>query len=363
MINRTRPLLPLPFVIGLVLSLGSPPDLRGQVRVIDTPQLRPRQGTPGRFDTVMVRANAAPDTATEFATITDVVLDSAGHILAVDARGRRLIILDLSGQVQGVLGRGGAGPGEFRFPYLATVAANGTVVVLDETVNRLTLFDRQLQFVRTVPLPGYLSASSMLAVGDELFVAGTLNLPGAENKAIHALSFDGAYLRSFGRLVDAANPGVRTAIGGGVLAPARAGGVWFSQRAPYLIERYALDGTLELRIRRPNDFLPSAESAFRIQVSESRTVFMAPTPFARAIAIQELPDGMLLNQTVLPSGEVITDVYRPSRDGSYRLASSHQHPGPILLRRGPNGDFLSLFRTDWNTANGVMLVRFRPSWE
>jgi hypothetical protein len=163
--------------------------------------------------------------------------------------------------------------------------------------------------------------------------------------------------------VDAANPGVRRAIGGGVLAPARAGGIWFSQRAPYLIERYAVDGTLEVRILRPNDFLPSAESAFPVRVSESRTVFMAPTPFARAAAIQELPGGVLLNQTVLPSGDVITDVYRPSRDGSYRLASSHQHPGPILLRRGPNGDFLSLFRTDWNTANGVMLVRFTPSWE
>jgi hypothetical protein len=206
MIDRTRPLLPLPFDIRMVPSLGSPPDVRCQVRVIDTPNLRPTQGTPSRFDTVMVRANAAPDTATGFATITDVALDSAGHILAVDARGRRLIIPDQSGQVQGVLGPGGAGPGESRVPYLATVAANGTVAVLDETVNRLTLFDRQLQFVRTVPLPGYLSASSMLAVGDELRVAGTLNLPGGENKANHALSFDGAYLRSFGQLVDAATP-------------------------------------------------------------------------------------------------------------------------------------------------------------
>ena len=361
MIGRTKSLALLPLAAGLVLSVGWPADLGGQVRVIDSPNLQPRQGTPGRFDTVWVRANAAPDTATEYATITDVVFDSSGNILAVDARGRRLIILDTTGQARGVLGRGGAGPGEFRFPYLATVTANGTVVVLDEALNRLTLFDRNLQFVRTVALPGYLRASSMLAVGDQVFVTGTLNIPGAENRAIHALSLDGAHVRSFGRLVEAANPSVRTAIGGGVLPPARGGGIWFSQRATDLIERYATDGTLELQIRRTNDFLPSAESAFRIQVSEARTAFIAPTPFARAIAIQELADGTLLNQTVLPSGQVITDVYRPSRDGSYRLASSHQHPGPILLRRGPNGEFLSLYRADWNTSSGVVLFRFRPT--
>ncbi len=361
MTTSARPLLRLSSVIALSLSFVSAAEVCGQVRVIDTPNLLPRAGTPGRFDTVVVRANAAPDTATDLAIITDVVVDSAGRILAVDARGQRLVILDAAGQEHGVIGRGGAGPGEFRFPYLATVTGDGTVVVFDQAVNRLTLFDRQLLLARTVALPGHLRASSMLAVGDQLLVAGVWNVPGAQDRAIHALSLDGTYLRSCGRLVDAAYPSVRAAIGGGILSPARSGGVWYTQRSPYLIERYAPDCTLQLQIRRPNDFLPSAESAFHVQVTESRTILMAPTPFARAAAIQELADGVVLNQIALPSGEVITDVYRPSDDGTYALVSSFRHAGPILLRRGMNGDFLSLFRADWNTANGVMVVRFtRP---
>ena len=343
-----------------LLVMGAWPALvEGQVRLIEVPNLRPRPSTPGRFDTVMVRANASPDTAAEVSIVTDVVLDSAGHILAVDARGRRLIVMDTAGRVQGTLGRAGAGPGEFRFPYLATVTAGGTVVVLDETLSRLSLFDSRLQFIRTVPLPGYVRASSLLALGDRIFISGTLNVAGAQDKAIHALSIDGTYLGSFGTLVDAANPSVRASIGGGVLAPARNGGLWYSQRAPYLIERYAPDGTLQLRINRANEFLPSAESAFRIQVSDSRTVLMAPTPFARAVAIEELPSGVLIDQTALPSGEVVTDLFRPTRDGSYELVSSHLHPGPILLRRGPGGTYLSLFREDWHRSSGVMVVRFR----
>lgn len=347
-------------VLGLVLVIA-PAVLAAQARVIDVPNTRPRAGTPGRFDTLMLRPNAAPDSATETATVTDVVVGGAGHFLAVDARGRRLIVFDSSGRLQAVLGRAGAGPGEYRFPYLAAVTEDGAFVVLDETLARLTLYDRELRFERTIALPGHLNASSMIVIGSEIFVAGTLMLQAAEGKAIHVLSLEGEYLRSFGRLVETASPSVRRSIGGGVLSPARNGGIWFSQLAPYLIERYARDGTLELQIRRANDFLPSAEPAFHVVMSESRTVHIAPTPFARAVAIQEFADGSVYDQTVLPSAEIVTDLFKPNRDGSYRLYASTIHGGPILLRRGPNGTFVGLVREDWSLSSGIMWFRFTPA--
>jgi len=49
---------------------------------------------------------------------------------------------------------------------------------------------------------------------------------------------------------------------GGELAPARDGGIWYAQVAPYLIERYSRSGQLEIQVHRPNDFLPSAERRF-----------------------------------------------------------------------------------------------------
>ena len=348
-------------VVCVAAGVSQPVRLAAQRRVVEVRNLRPVAGTPGRFDTLMIRENAAPDSARDFAVLTDVAVDSSGRILAVDTEGRRVIVLDRQGQGRGVVGRGGEGPGEFRLPYLVAVGADGAVIVLDHRTLRLTYYDRDLGLVRTALLPSYLHATSMVAVGNELFIAGTLEAAGAEGKAIHVLTREGQYLRSFGRSVEAANPLAQDFISGGILAPARDGGVWYTQYSPYLIERYAVDGTLQLQIRRPNDFLPSAEFAFRAQVSERGVVFQPPAPHARAAAIQEFEDGTLLHQTLLPSRLVITDVYRPSPGGEWALVGSYQHPGPVLLRRGPGGTFLSLVASEGIRHGGVMVVRFTPA--
>lgn len=356
-----RPLRCFAAVALAVSALALPGRVVGQARVTEVRNLRPVPGAPGRFDTVMIRHNAAPDSARDFAVVVDVAVINGGRVLAVDIEGRRLIVLDQQGQVQGVVGRGGEGPGEFRLPTRLAVATDGTVIVLDPRNLRLTHFDQDLRLIRTAALPGPIHATAMIVLANELFIAGTLDVAGAEGKAIHVLTPDGRYLRSFGRLPEAANPLVREFVSGGSLAPARNGGVWFTQNAPYLIERYALDGTLQLQIRRPNDFLPSAESALHIEVSGGRTRFSVPSAFARAAAIQELVDGTLLNQTLLPSRLVITDLYRPSPSGDWALIGSYQHPGPVLLRQGPGRTYLGLVASEGMQHGGVMVVRYTPA--
>jgi hypothetical protein len=346
----------------LAPALSRPLPLAGQGTVVEVRNLRPVPGTPGRFDTLLIRENIAPDSARDYAAVTDVAADSGGHILAVDVAGRRIIVLDRDGRSQGALGRAGDGPGEFRLPALLAVDAEGTVIVLDVRTNRLTYFDRDLRFARSVLLQGILDGTSMVAIGTELFVAGRIDLPEAQGKVIHVFSRDGRYQRSFGRLVEAASPMAQDLVSGGRITPACNGGVWFSQRAPYLIERYAADGTLQLRLRRPNDFLPSAESAVRVQISGRTMIYSPPAPHARAAAIVELDDGTLLNQTYLPGLSVVTDVFRPSSSGDWTLVASFQHPGPVLVRRGLGGTYLGLVtREEGVRPTGIFVVRYTPA--
>jgi hypothetical protein len=348
--------------LSLLACLAHPGPLTGQARLIQTPNLRPVAGTPGRFDTLMIRETAALDTTGALPTITDVAMDGAGRILAVDVAGQRILVLDRRGRVVRSIGRSGDGPGEFRLPYLLAALDSGDVVVLDLRALRLTRFDRDSRLVRTASLPGFLHATSMLALGDELYVAGALRVAGAEGKAIHVFSLDGLHQRSFGQLVQAVVPAAQSIIEGGELAPARNGGIWYAQVAPYLIERYSRSGQLEIQVHRPNDFLPSAESALRAQVSERASSFLAPVPHARAAAILELDDGTLLHQTLLPTRRVVTDVYRADPVSGLALVASYEHDGPVLRRRAAQaGTYLSLVATEGFRHSALMVVRFAPA--
>jgi hypothetical protein len=345
----------------LLSCLAVPAALKGQASVIHTRNVPPVAGTPGRFDTLLLRESEALDSAGAVPTITDAAMDGAGRIMAVDLAGQRILVLDQRGQLVGSLGRSGDGPGEFRMPSLLAVLDGGGFVVLDVRTMRLTRFDRDLRLVGTGSVPS-LHPTAMLALGEELFIAGALRVTGAEGKAIHVFSLDGRHLRSFGRLVEAAVPAAQSLVEGGELAPARSGGVWYSQVAPYLIERYSRAGDLELQIQRPNDFLPSAELALRMQVSERMTRFEPPVAHARAAAILELDDGTLLAQTRLPTRQVVTDLYRLDATGALNLVASYQHAGPVLRRRGAQrGTYVSLVARDGSRSGAVMVVRFTPA--
>lgn len=94
----------------------------------------------------------------------------------------------------------------------------------------------------------------------------------------------------------------------GRITRARDGGLWYVQRAPYLVEKYSVDGTLLLQIERRNSFLPGADRSVRVAVSGSRVTFSS-RPRPRAVIAKELRDGSLAVQIAVPDGTVITDLY------------------------------------------------------
>jgi hypothetical protein len=74
-----------------------------------------------------------------------------GNLLVLDIQGKRVLEYDDRGRHVRTLGRGGSGPGEFRFPTAVTVGAGDSVWVFD--VERVSVFPDAGQPVRTQSVP------------------------------------------------------------------------------------------------------------------------------------------------------------------------------------------------------------------
>ncbi len=68
----------------------------------------------------------------ELARPTGLAVDGAGErLLVADAKAHRLVAMDFTGRVTATIGGRGEEPGRFNFPTALTVAADGTIYVLD----------------------------------------------------------------------------------------------------------------------------------------------------------------------------------------------------------------------------------------
>lgn len=78
-------------------------------------------------------AGAADSGAMSFTRVSSALVGTAqdGLIRVLDPGAHRIVVLDSSGVLVGVLGRRGRGPGEFEFPSELSVAPNGEVAVID----------------------------------------------------------------------------------------------------------------------------------------------------------------------------------------------------------------------------------------
>lgn len=84
-------------------------------------------------------------------------------------------------EIVGQIGKSGAGQGEFVWPTAAAIDSNGNIYVTDEWLNRVTVFDREGNFVRTFGEQGsgegQFDRPSGIAVDgdDNVIVSDTLN--------------------------------------------------------------------------------------------------------------------------------------------------------------------------------------------
>ncbi|MGE0351857.1 MAG: 6-bladed beta-propeller [Gemmatimonadales bacterium] len=97
-----------------------------------------------------------------------VGVDSLGRIYVLDTGAHRVAVFDSSGTVLRVMGRQGGGPGEMQFPGVISVAADGTVDVLDYGKSAIVRFGPAGEILPQVPLTGGFPQGQVLHQGDTL---------------------------------------------------------------------------------------------------------------------------------------------------------------------------------------------------
>jgi hypothetical protein len=189
------------------------------------------------------------------AEAVDIEVDDRGNVLVVDYRAPRVLIVPPDGGEPTVVGRGGEGPGEFRFPR-AIGGAGGIVYVFDVSRGNVQRFDYQGTYLGE-------SAFPLNASGIELSAAGRIaynKWPSESGKLVTVADFEGEALLHVGDLVVAEVEGMnfttikeeiaRGSIPGvlrneAIPMLAANGDVWVFQQTEAVLERFDASGTAQ----------------------------------------------------------------------------------------------------------------------
>lgn len=90
-------------------------------------------------ETLRVGDEAAGDTVL-FGNVIDITVDAKGRLYVLDQLWPCICVFSSTGELADVIGREGAGPGEFNFATGVTIGPGDSVYVFDRGLNRLTAF-------------------------------------------------------------------------------------------------------------------------------------------------------------------------------------------------------------------------------
>jgi hypothetical protein len=349
-------------VLLLVASLWAPP-AAGQGRTMVLPNLKPQPRPGPRLDTLWVVGGAEDRGGVSFGRTMAVAIDSSGRILVADDLEQTIHVLDQQGKRITKIGRKGDGPGEFRLPYRLSVAPDGRVYVYDLYQGRLSEFDADLKFVRSLLLQPMLTVNHLHAGDSILTLSGTERTAGRSRAVLHQFArANGARTRSFGELLPAKTARLMYEVGPGPMAVGPTGEIWYATPGPYRLELYSPVGQRLFSAERPNDFLPPAEEFFVITEFEGRT-HMGINRQARMAGLRLAANGNVLLAVRLLDGRHVIDEFTRSGTGSdsrVQLLASTIQSGPYLDPLGMVRQGLYAAATfDADGAAGLMLVRER----
>jgi len=171
---------------------------------------QPQESPPQRQSASKQSNSDLPDTAfAELGQIADIILhDGAspvafpidvdlwqGHIVVTDGSQDNLKRFDRAGNLVGVIGASGSGPGEFRFPAASTVVGDSAIAVLDPINQRITTFSASGAVLSTIRINSPRAISLHLFRGDFLVGGETAEAGG---RMFMRYATDGTPRGSFG---------------------------------------------------------------------------------------------------------------------------------------------------------------------
>lgn len=174
-------------------------------------------------------------------------------------------VFDSNGAATRVIGRWGAGPGEFTDAYLLRMF-EGHLYVFDRGNARLTVFSPRGDVLHELSID--VPITSLTPLPDGRFVAGAeMHSPDAVGLPLHFLSDDGALVRSFGDELGAYGPGLGGIRMRRILQGARNGSFWSARRGEYVLEHWSPTGERLRRLDRRVSWFPPADPMARLSLN------------------------------------------------------------------------------------------------
>jgi hypothetical protein len=263
------------------------------------------------------------DSSLWFARIVDAELDHRGRLYVADVGRHDVVRVDLGTGTVKVIGREGAGPGEFRAPLLMEVLEDDRLAVYDIQLNRISLFDTAGRFVSSVLVPDAVGRLESMAADNRgnLYVTARRRLRDTAT-LFHKLSLQGELLASIpdNRQAPSAKPvDPMSGTQAGVLWWDEASQtLWLSRRGPSF-ELLQLDpaGRILQQIKLRDGDIETENQAYRQSTLPDGRVAVRPSQLRGTVLLLPLPGGYLANASVLPDGQVRFDVFRTADSAFY----------------------------------------------
>ncbi|GIW50969.1 MAG: hypothetical protein KatS3mg081_0324 [Gemmatimonadales bacterium] len=177
-----------------------------------------------------------------FGEIWSVALDSRANIYVVDRSRAQVLVFDSAGNFRAAIGRKGRGPGEFVSPINLAIGPGDSVLVFDQGVRRMSLFDPAGRFARSGPVLGFPLVNSIVFrwPAGWVIAAYSPTLTGV----VHLLDSELAVVRSLGNSAPVTVPYYWESVLGGYLDVTPSGSILYSQKSPFELRLYGGDGTV-----------------------------------------------------------------------------------------------------------------------
>lgn len=206
-------------------------------------------------------------------TTKTVLIDSSGRILLRhDMTPHELLVFDSSGAFAQPVGRGGEGPGEFRFIMTGALTAGDSLHIFDYQLLRETVLTPDFEVVETLSLPGPVRDVVFLDDG-RIVVQSSIPTSNLVGHPLHLLDRERQIMTSFGsedQIIRPDMPIYRVRR----IEKADESSVWSAFMNQYVIERWSIDGE-------------------RLNVLRRDAPWFEPWQYDKALSFREPPDATL----------------------------------------------------------------------
>jgi len=221
-----------------------------------------------------------------FGTMVHITADSKGQIIVADYAQNTIEKFAADGRLIGPIGRGGDGPGEYRFVVAISVDPKDNLYVAGS--NRVRVYDASDKYITDFrdASGNYMRAVRGLPDGSVLLAE--YDRP---TKSVLQKYVDNKHTGHFGDAFKPSSPyaeEMMLSYAGGYIDVGADGMIYYTQMSPYEIRKFTPSGDLVMQVLRENDFV----TAPRVEKKGSSTTFF---PFSGSNAIFVLPDGKFLN--------------------------------------------------------------------